>query len=774
MLVVHALWSPGRGVLLWAEDGERPATGRAAPCAPPGRTRSRPTPLHSRRCTPAHPPGHAPVPVGPPAARWPPPSLSAPHPVPPPAATPGCGHGRCPPCRRPGGADDPAEEPATARPSRTCAPSSRSRTISPPAATCCRPWMRAGSAARARWRPVVQGLDQAAVEALVATLPPVARAEPAGPRSAPPTRPRSSRTRSTSWSTGPSAIGSPAAGLAPPRWAGRRRRLADRAHLPRRPAARARGARPAGRGPARAGTPSAPSRRAPPRACFRLAEVRALSDGTGRHRRRHALAAGVPPAVQQRPQPARRRDAGLGRCGGPVARRSRRRLLLAELGRAARVYPPLARRAADRPPRRARPEPGGAHQCLVAGAALLVDAGFAVQLPAGWDGARRVGLRLSARSTPAQGVARARRAGPRAGRCLPLVGWPSATAPTRLDEEEIAALVAAKAPLVRLRGGLGERRPGRGCAAASSSSAAARPQRPPTAADVLRARRGRPRTTTRRVPLTGIDAAGLARRPARRPAPTGRIDAGRAARRVHRAAAPLPAARRRLAGVPRRARAGRLPGRRHGPGQDRPAARARVRRARPGRSPARPCCCARCRWSATGSARPPASPRSCGCALHHGPAGHAATTLRAAVADADLVVTTYATAARDADELRRGRLAAARARRGPGREERRASRRPGPSAGSRPGTASRSPAPRWRTASPSSGRSWTCSTRACSAPPSAFRSASPSPSSGTATTDAAARLRRITRPYLLRRVKTDPDDHRRPAREDRDHRSTAG
>src|SRR6476620_9121456 len=29
MLVVHALWSPGRGVLLWAEDGERPAAGRS-------------------------------------------------------------------------------------------------------------------------------------------------------------------------------------------------------------------------------------------------------------------------------------------------------------------------------------------------------------------------------------------------------------------------------------------------------------------------------------------------------------------------------------------------------------------------------------------------------------------------------------------------------------------------------------------------------------------------------------------------------------------------
>jgi hypothetical protein len=29
VLVVHALWSPGRGVLLWAEDGERPPTGRS-------------------------------------------------------------------------------------------------------------------------------------------------------------------------------------------------------------------------------------------------------------------------------------------------------------------------------------------------------------------------------------------------------------------------------------------------------------------------------------------------------------------------------------------------------------------------------------------------------------------------------------------------------------------------------------------------------------------------------------------------------------------------
>ena len=35
-------------------------------------------------------------------------------------------------------------------------------------------------------------------------------------------------------------------------------------------------------------------------------------------------------------------------------------------------------------------------------------------------------------------------------------------------------------------------------------------------------------------------------------------------------------------------------------------------------------------------------------------------------------------------------------------------------------------------------------------------------------TEPAERLRAVTRPYILRRVKTGPGDHRRPAREDRD------
>ena len=163
-------------------------------------------------------------------------------------------------------------------------------------------------------------------------------------------------------------------------------------------------------------------------------------------------------------------------------------MLLAELGRAARIYPALADALQTARPEGLDLSPEGAHHVLVAGAALLVDAGFGVQLPAGWDGARRVGLRLSTRSAPAQGVV------VRGGLGREEVAtfrWSLAVgdgADAVLDEEEIAALVAAKAPLVRLRG-----------AWVSVDRAALHrgleflrrgDRRPPTAADVLGVRRG--------------------------------------------------------------------------------------------------------------------------------------------------------------------------------------------------------------------------------------------------------------------------------------------
>ena len=133
------------------------------------------------------------------------------------------------------------------------------------------------------------------------------------------------------------------------------------------------------------------------------------------------------------------------------------RLLAAAPGAAARRAGPgrdgvaaAGARRCGRPARRPLElELGGADEFLTAGAPLLVEAGFGVQLPAGWDGSRRVGLTLSARSTPADRVLT------RSGlsrETLADFRWALAVGDEELSEEELAELVAAKAPLVRVRG----------------------------------------------------------------------------------------------------------------------------------------------------------------------------------------------------------------------------------------------------------------------------------------------------------------------------------
>ena len=393
--------------------------------------------------------------------------------------------------------------------------------------------------------------------------------------------------------------------------------------------------------------------------------------------------------------------------------------------------------------------PEGAHHVLVAGAALLVDAGFGVQLPAGWDGARRVGLRLSTRSAPAPGVV------VRGGLGREQVAdfrWSLAVGDeARCDEEEIAALVAAKAPLVRLRG-----------AWVSVDQAALRrgleflrrgERRPPTAAEVLALAAGVDADDLP-LPLTGVDAAGW----------LGDLLAGSADRTltpvdppagVHRAAAPLPAARRRLARVPLLARPGRLPGRRHGPGQDRAAARPGGPRPATTTSPARRSCSAPCRWSAPGSARPPASSPACGCAPTTAPPARAATICAPRSPDTDLLVTTYATAARDADDLadvdwHRLVLDEAQAVK---------------NARSLPARAVRRFRARHRvalTGTPVENRLaelWSIMdvlNPGILGTAERFRTRFAIPVERHGNTDAAELLRRTTRPYLLRRVKTDP------------------
>src|SRR3954468_1706499 len=124
-------------------------------------------------------------------------------------------------------------------------------------------------------------------------------------------------------------------------------------------------------------------------------------------------------------------------------------LLLRELGRATTVYPDLG-------PALRAPEPAGwdldvdaAHRFLTTGAALLDAAGFGVQLPAWWDRKHRIGLVASGRSTPADAVVVS---GGMHREALADFRWSLAVGEDVLDEEEIAELVAAKAPLVRLRG----------------------------------------------------------------------------------------------------------------------------------------------------------------------------------------------------------------------------------------------------------------------------------------------------------------------------------
>jgi SNF2 family DNA or RNA helicase len=123
-------------------------------------------------------------------------------------------------------------------------------------------------------------------------------------------------------------------------------------------------------------------------------------------------------------------------------------LLLAELGRASRIYPELAPALRQPRPSALELDAQGAYRFLSEAAAVLDEAGFGVLVPSWWDRRRRLGLAASA-STPIEGVV----TGGRFGRDqLVQFEWQLAMGDDTLSEEEIAVLAATKAPLVRLRG----------------------------------------------------------------------------------------------------------------------------------------------------------------------------------------------------------------------------------------------------------------------------------------------------------------------------------
>ncbi|WP_324162386.1 DEAD/DEAH box helicase [Amycolatopsis sp.] len=124
-------------------------------------------------------------------------------------------------------------------------------------------------------------------------------------------------------------------------------------------------------------------------------------------------------------------------------------LLLAELGRASRSYPELVPGLRQARPCALELDVEGTYHFLSVAAPVLDEAGFGVMLPSWWDQRRQLGLVLSAH-TPVDGVVRKKS---KFGRDqLVEFGWRLAVGDDRLTDEEIAALAETKAPLVRLRG----------------------------------------------------------------------------------------------------------------------------------------------------------------------------------------------------------------------------------------------------------------------------------------------------------------------------------
>jgi SNF2 family DNA or RNA helicase len=124
-------------------------------------------------------------------------------------------------------------------------------------------------------------------------------------------------------------------------------------------------------------------------------------------------------------------------------------LLLAELGRASRIYPELVPGLRTACPSELQLDIEGAYHFLSTAAPLLDEAGFGVLLPSWWDRRRRLGLAMSA-YTPADGVvAKESKFGRNQ---LVEFRWDLAIGDETLTHDEIAALAETKAPLIRLRG----------------------------------------------------------------------------------------------------------------------------------------------------------------------------------------------------------------------------------------------------------------------------------------------------------------------------------
>ncbi|MET8351749.1 DEAD/DEAH box helicase [Micromonospora sp. NPDC005206] len=205
-----------------------------------------------------------------------------------------------------------------------------------------------------------------------------------------------------------------------------------------------------------------PAGTAPSTAGVGLAEggpVEAEPVGAGRWRLEFGLQAADEPGLHVDAGQVWRAPQTLGGLAGRTA--SPQETLLAELGRASRLWPDLDAALRTAAPEAMDLDVEGAHRFLSEGAPVLHAAGFGVLLPSWWQRpSARLGARLRARSRTAPGTV----AGAEAGVGLDALvdyRWEVALGDQPLSAEELAALAEVKTPLVRLRGRWVELDPGR-------------------------------------------------------------------------------------------------------------------------------------------------------------------------------------------------------------------------------------------------------------------------------------------------------------------------
>jgi len=123
--------------------------------------------------------------------------------------------------------------------------------------------------------------------------------------------------------------------------------------------------------------------------------------------------------------------------------------LLGDLGRAVRLFPPLESALRGARPAGADLDTEAAHHFLREGATLLAQAGFGIRVPGWWTKpAARLGVKLRARASTPGGEAEGRFG----METLCAYDWQVSIGDRSVSASEFRALAAAKVPLVRFRG----------------------------------------------------------------------------------------------------------------------------------------------------------------------------------------------------------------------------------------------------------------------------------------------------------------------------------